>query len=151
MEIKISDASLDDVVGVVFDDERDHLTEITLGDVVVEALLDKLTRDPRWGDLAQRFADAADQFLAAQAPGFVEALVAAEVARQLESTRQGAMTRGKLSTRAEAIVATEVTTQLRAQFAPVVERSLRDLRQNLNTLSDVFAQDFLNQRKGTGT
>jgi hypothetical protein len=148
VEIKISDASLDDVVGVVFDDERDHLTEITLGDVVVKALLDKLTRDPRWGDLAQRFADAADWWMDHAAPDYVQALVAAEVARQLESTRQGAMTRGVPSTRAEAIVATEVTTQLRAAFADVVVRAMNDLDRELRGVSADAITAF---RKGSGT
>jgi hypothetical protein len=149
LEVKVSDASLDDVIATVVNDYDEVTGGVTLGDAVLQALLDRLVADPRWGDIGQRFAEAADVYLAAQAPRFVEALVAGEVTRQLESTRQGAVTRGEPSTRAEAIVATEVTTQLRAQFAPVVERALRDLRQNLNTLSDVFVQDFLNQRKGS--
>jgi hypothetical protein len=149
VEITITGVSLTDALGVPVDeDDMDGAASITLGDVVAQALLDRLTRDPRWGDLAQRFADAADAYLAAQAPGFVEALVAGEVARQLESTRQGAMRRGVPSTRAEAIVATEVTTQLRAAFADVVVRAMNDLDRELRGVSADAITAF---RKGSGT
>jgi hypothetical protein len=124
LEVKVTGASLDDVVAVAYDYAEETVTTTTLGDVIAKALTDRLTADQRWGDLAQRFADTADKYLADRAPLFIQALVSREVARQLADTSQGAVTRGKPSTRAEAIVATEVTTQLREQFAPVVGRAL---------------------------
>lgn len=142
LTVKVTDASLDDVIESVYGQIESVYgqieetgTDVTLGNVVVKALLDRLTADPRWGDMAQRFADAADEWLAAAAPVFIENLVAREVARQLAEPAPGAMVRGKRSTRAEAIVATEVTTQLRAQFAPVVERSLAGLRLDLESVT----------------
>jgi hypothetical protein len=58
------------------------------------------------------------------------------------------MRRGVPSTRAEAIVATEVTTQLRAAFADVVVRAMNDLDRELRGVSADAITAF---RKGSGT
>jgi hypothetical protein len=147
LKVQVENASLDDVVGVIVDQMEDEVTDVTLGDVVIEALIARLTQDPRWGDLAGRFAEAVDQYFRDAAPGYVEGLVAAEVTRQLGDWSQGALTRGKPSTRAEAIVATEVTAQLRGQFAPVVGRALTNLAHDLQVLSGDAMDAFW---KGTG-
>jgi len=146
-KVEVTSASLDDVLQTVYDDMGDEVASVTLGDVVIRALFDRLTRDPRWGELAGRFAEAVDAYFRDAAPGVVEGLVAAEVARQLGDIGQGAITRGKPSTRAEAIVAIEVTAQLRTQFAEVVERELRNLASDLQALSGDAIAAF---RQGTG-
>jgi hypothetical protein len=148
LKVEVSNASLDDVVTTVINEYDQVVGGETLGDAVREALLDRLAADPRWDHLAERFWDAVDEYMRKSAPDAAKVMVAAEVTRQLESAQQGAVTRGQPSTRAEAIVATEVTTQLRAQFAPVVEESLTALRGHLNTLTDAAVQDFLNRRRG---
>lgn len=149
MEIKVEvkGASLDDVVAVAYDAIEETVTATTLGDVIVQALLDRLAADERWGDLAARFAAKADEWLEASAPVFIEELVAREVARQLGQVDRQAMTRGKPSTKAEAVVATEVTTQLREQFKPVVEQALAGLTRDLDAASAEAASAF---RRGLG-
>lgn len=147
LKVEVSNASLDDVVGVAYDEDGDRFRETSLGEAVVLAVVDKLTADPRWAGLADRFFAEAGAYIKDQSKGFVKGLVAAEVTRQLESKAQGAVTHGKPSTRAEAYVAVEVTTQLREKFALVVEQSLTALRGHLNTLNDAAVQDYLNQRR----
>jgi hypothetical protein len=139
LEVKVTNASLADVVEVAYDHLDETVEATTLGDVIARELVNRLTADPRWDALAQR---AIDKYLAGAVPAFIEQLAGAEVARQLESRAQGAMTRGTASTRAEAIVATEVTTQLRAQFAPVVEQALAGLRGELETAAREAAAAF---------
>ena len=131
LRVTVTDASLDDVVGVVYDRFEETVTDTTLGDEIIRQVMGRLAADPRWEGLAARFWDAADEYLRETAPEAVKQLAEREVARQLADTAQGAMTRGAKSTRAEAIVATEVTAQLRAQFTPVVERALAGLRRDL--------------------
>ena len=150
LEVKVTDASLSDVVAVAYDWAEEKVTATTLGDVIVAALLGRLTADPRWGDLAQRFADAADRYLTEAAPGLAEELIAREVARQLADRSQGAVTRGEPSTKAEAIVATEVTTQLREQFRPVVEHALAGVRRELETAAAEAAAAFRAGIRGDG-
>lgn len=135
LEVTVTEASLADVIAVAYDQVEETITTTTLGDVLAQALLDRLTADPRWGDLTQRFAVAADEYLQRAAPGWLETIVAREVTRQLADKAQGATTRGVPSTRAEAVVATEVLTQLRAQFKPVVEQALAGLERDLETVS----------------
>jgi len=143
----VLNASLDDVVEKTFDEAGEEITGTTLGDVVLAALMDRLTKDPRWGNIAARFAEAVDEYFKQAAPGVVQRLVEREVTRQLGDDSQGAITRGKPSTRAEAIVATEVTAQLRTQFAPVVEYALASLNRELQALSIDAITAF---RQGTG-
>jgi hypothetical protein len=147
LKIEVANASLDDVVAAVFDETGEEVGGVTLGDHVIEALLGKLAKDPRWDALGARFAEAVDQYFRDAAPGVVKAMVEQEVTRQLGDWSQGALTRGKPSTRAEAIVATEVTAQLRGQFTPIVERALTNLAADLMVLSGDAVDAF---RKGTG-
>ena len=142
LEVKVTDASLGDVVGVVFDGIEETVTTTTLGDVVVDALLRRLAADPRWDRLAERFWDAVDERLDQAAPGYIEELVAKEVARQLTAVDSRAMVRGKPATRAEAMVAVEVTTQLRAQFTPAVDQALATVRADLEAVSRDAVQAF---------
>jgi hypothetical protein len=148
IKVEVTDASLDDVVKTVLNDYDEEVGGVTLGDRVVEAVVERLTSHERWPALVESFYAAVYADIGRASTGFVEALVEQEVTRQLESPAQGAVTRGAASTRVEAIVATEVTTQLRAKVAPVVEQSLTALRGHLNTLSDAAVQEFLDQRKG---
>ena len=145
LKVQVSDASLDDVVDLAVDFMDETVTATTLGDVIVRALVDRLIQDPRWEALAAR---AMVNYLDRAVPAVIEGIVAGEVTRQLESRAQDAMTRGEPSTRAEAIVATEVTTQLRAQFAPVVERALTGLQQDLAAAAGEAVAAF---REGTAT
>lgn len=131
LKVEVANASLDDVIATVYEDIEDEGSPVTLGDAVMAALIDRLTRDPRWDGIAARFAEAVDAYFAQAAPHVIKAMVEQEVTRQLGDTSQGALTRGRPSTRAEAVVATEVTAQLRGQFAPVVERALRNLASDL--------------------
>ena len=148
LEVKVSKVSIEDVIATSVDWAEDQVTGITLGNVISMALVEELKKDPRWQDLAQKLADAADWWMDHAAPGYVEALVKAEVARQLESAAQGAVTRGKPSTRAEAMISTEVTTQLRGQFAPMVDAALRKLSADLDALRLDALTAF---KRGTGT
>jgi hypothetical protein len=123
VEIKVSldDVSLGDVVAVTYDSYEEELRTRTLGEEITTAILDRLAADAeRWRRLTERYAKVVDQHFRSMAAGYVEDLIAREVTRQLSSPDQGAVTRGEPSTKAQAIVATEVTTQLRAAFAPVV-------------------------------
>jgi hypothetical protein len=142
LEVTVTNPSLDAIVAVAVDHLEETITTTTLGDVIVQALLARLAADPRWDRLAERFWDVVDEHLAAAAPGFAEDLVRQEVARQLADRAQGAVTRGQRSTRAEAIVATEVTAQLRAQFSPVVEAALADLRGQLGAAASEAVAAF---------
>ena len=147
LKVKVTNASLDDVLETMYDDYGEEIGSVTLGDVVIRALFDRLAKDQRWVDLSGRFAEAIDAYFAQAAPGVVEGLVAAEVARQLGDDSQGAITRGKPSTRAQAIVATEVTAQLRGEFAGIVKRALDNLAGDLLVLSGDAVDAF---RKGAG-
>lgn len=138
-----SRARLADVIDAAYDDLADAVEDTTLGDVLIRGVMG----DARWDEMSARFWDTVDGYMRDAAPGAVAELVRAEVARQLESAGQGAMTRGEPSTRAEAIVATEVTTQLRGQFAPLVKQALDGLAAELRKLSGDAVDAFL---KGTG-
>jgi hypothetical protein len=131
LEVTVTDASMADIVDVAVDFSHEIIGTTTLGDVIAKRLVDALTADERWPDLAERFAAAAERFLADAAPGFIEELVAREVTRQLQETDRRAMVRGRPATTAEAIVATEVTTQLREKFTPVVTQTLAALKKDL--------------------
>jgi hypothetical protein len=146
MQAEVAESSVAELLAATVEEIYDDAEETVRSLTLANALLDLLVADPRWEGLATRFWDAVDQWMADAAPAAVQQLVAAEVARQLGETSQGAMVRGKRSTRAEAMVATEVTTQLRAQFTPVVEQHLTALRKILNDISDAAVQDFLNNR-----
>lgn len=79
LKVEVTEASLADVVAVAVNFMDEEITTTTLGDVIVQAMLDRLRADPRWGDLAQKLADAAEVHLHTAAPGYVEALIAKEV------------------------------------------------------------------------
>lgn len=128
LKVEVSNASLDDVVETSFAYLEDGGEETTLGDKIVEAVLARLASDPRWDRLAERFWAAVDERLAEAAPGFIEGLVSREVTAQLEQPSKTAAVRGRPASRAEAIVATEVTTQLRAAFEQAVKQALRTRR-----------------------
>ena len=151
MEIKVSidDVSLGDVVAVTYDSYEEELKTSTLGDAITTAVLDRLAADAgRWQRLTERFAAAVDKHFRSMAAGYVEDLIAREVTRQLSSPDQGAVTRGEPSTKAQAIVATEVTTQLRAAFAPVVARALAKLEAELEAETAAVLEEFRTGRKG---
>lgn len=147
IEVTVTEASLADMVDVAYDEVDEKLTVTTLGDVIAKRLLDELVADPRWEGLQNRFALVVSSYLQQAAPGFVEALVAAEVARQLEKPSPVAAVRGKQSTTAEAIVATEVTIQLRAQFQPVVEQALAGMKRRLTLIAEDMTQQFVDSFK----
>ena len=144
--VKIDEASLADVVRVTYDSFEEQITTTTLGDVVTEAILDGLRADGGWTALVARFGRMVDAEIKRAAPGYIARLVAAEVTAQLTSTAQGAVTRGEPSTKAQAYVATEVTTQLRAAFAPVVEAALTKVRRELDALATEAEAEFQRRR-----
>jgi len=123
-------ARLADVIDAAYDDLAEAVQDTTLGDVLVGALM----ADTRWTEMSARFWDAADGYMQAEAPAAIAGLVRAEVARQLESAGQGAVTRGKPSTLAEAIVAVEVTTQLRARFGAAVDQALAEAAERVQVV-----------------
>lgn len=134
IEVSLTGATLRDVIQVI-QEGYDEWCEVTLGEAVTDALMEALKESDQFPGLAARFAEMAGRHLRAQGPEYVQRLVADEVERQLSSAKQGAITRGEPSTMAQAIVATEVTTQLRAAFAPVVERHLAALETELDGLA----------------
>jgi hypothetical protein len=134
LEVTLSDATLADVIRVTVEEYGDEIRVTTLGDAVTDALIERVSRDPRIAGLADRVAVLVELKLRKAAPAFVARVVAAEVAAQLGSAGQGAVTRGEPSTKWGAVVATEVTTQLRAAAAPVVSRHLEELERDLATL-----------------
>jgi len=119
---------------------------VVLGDMVVEKLLAALAADERWDGLTARFWDAVDEYMRETAPAAVKNLVAAEVTRQLEKMSQTAAVRGKPSSVAHALVAVEVTTQLRDKFAPLVERALDQVGGQLQQLAADLLQDALRKK-----
>lgn len=145
LEVKLSKVSIEDVIATSVDWATDEVTGITLGNVIAMALVEELKKDPRWDALARR---AIEKYLGKAVPGAIERIVSDEVGRQLESQAQGAVTRGAPSTKAEAIVATEVTTQLRGMFAPLVDAELRKLSADLDALRAEALAAF---RRGTAT
>ena len=142
IEVNISHASLADVVAVTYDRYEERLDTTTLGDVVTAAILGEMRSSERWAELVDRFGKAVDAEFRRAAPGYIRELVKAEVTAQLTSIEQGAVTRGDPSTLAQAYVATEVTTQLRAAFAPVVEEALASLRRDLDTAAQETVARF---------
>ena len=140
-KVEVTGAGLDDVIATAYDTLNEHAEEVTIADVIVGALAERITADPRWDALAGKIIST---YLEDELPVFVSEMITAEVRAQLESTAQGAMTRGQASTRAQAIVATEVTTQLRGQFAPLVERELQTLADVLRGLSADAVAAFRN-------
>lgn len=142
LNITVSAASLGDVVRIVYDSYNETLEATTLGDVVTEEILAALRADAGWPALVERFRKLVDAEITRAAPGYIGRLVAAEVAAQLSSIGQGAVTRGQPSTKAQAYVATEVTTQLRAAFAPVVTEALDGVQRELTAISAEVVTQF---------
>ncbi len=145
MEIKVSieDVSLADVVAVAYDSYEEKLETRTLGEEITGAILDRMAADAtRWKSLTERFEAVIDKYLRTLAPAHVENLVAREVNLQLTSRNQGAVANGGPSTKAEAYVSTEVTTQLRAAFAPVVARHLASLDKELRAITAEITAKF---------
>lgn len=150
LEVTVAGVSLDDVIETVYDQFGELESEKTLGQVVVEKLVDRLTEDPRWDALAGKLVASADKYVRNATRGYVESLVAHEVSKQLTVKAATAAVRGGSSTAAEAIVATEVTTQLRAAFAPVVERALAGLQRDLGAIATESAIEMMRERLGRG-
>jgi len=148
LKVTIDDVSLADVVAVTYDAYEEAVQARTLGDEITERILDRMAADTaRWKSLTDRFAVLVLQHLASLAPGYIEGLVAREVGRQLDSPDQGAVTRGEPSSKAQAFVATEVTTQLRAAFAPVVARHLTALEAQLQYEAGAAVAEFRRGRR----
>jgi hypothetical protein len=143
-KVEVTGAALDDVIATEYDRFDESVDETTIGDVIVAALADRITADPRWDALAGKIIS---RYLEDELPVFVSEMVTAEVQAQLGSKAQGAMTRGEASTRAQAMIATEVTTQLREKFAPLVDEALRMLNSDLGALRVEALEAF---RKGAG-
>ena len=138
MEIKVTleQASLDDVVASTYDYIEEAGEEVTLRQVVVGAVIKSLMADhERWERLAGRFERMLMDYFRSQKAGVLERAVQAEVTRQIEDTRAGAVVHGKPGTKLHAYVATEVTTQLRAACAPAVEMALAELRTELGKIT----------------
>ena len=147
LEVTVTGASLDDVVETVYDEYGDEVTGTTLGEVIAGKLVDRLTQDPRWEKLTGKLVASADKYVRDATPGFVEALVAQEVKKQLTVKAATAAVRGERSTAAEAMIATEVTAQLRAQFAPLVDAALMRLQAEMDQMARQAVTAF---RKGAG-
>jgi dihydroxyacetone kinase len=141
--VHVTEASLDDVVSSFYDGMDEALEETTLRDVIVARIVERLVADAdRWKSMTDRVSKAIDTYLRTQAKGYIPRLVAAEVEREFADRSQGAVTHGAPSTRIEAIVATEVTTQLRAKAGPVVELALADLRRELGQITTQAVENF---------
>ena len=142
LKVEVTEASLTDALEVFYNEDGDEVVVQTLGDVIAEKLLARLQADDRWDGMVARFWAEVDRYMRLAMPEAVRELVRGEVARQLDKVTQTAAVRGTPSTRAEAMVAVEVTTQLAAKFAPAVEQALQAVRRDLDKAAGEAVASF---------
>lgn len=145
MEITVTleQVSLRDAVATLYHDLDEEVEETTLGEVIAGKIVAALIADAdRWRPMVERMSQSVNAWLREQAAGRVEEMIAAEIDRQLTDDRAGAVTRGQPSTKLAAYVSTEVTAQLRARCAVVVEAAMADLRAELGRVTSEVVAGF---------